>query len=68
MREKEIEIQEQTDLRSQLINFMDFEVPEESLKNKIEAIKYQKTQKDKNENAPEDKKSVLTEEDANKKR
>ena len=66
MREKEIEIQEQTDLRSQLINFMDFEVPEESLKNKIEAIKYQKTQKDKNENAPEDKKSVLTEEDAQK--
>ena len=66
MREKEIEIQEQTDLRSQLINFMDFEVPEESLKNKIEAIEYQKTQKDKNENAPEDKKSVLTEEDAQK--
>ena len=47
MREKDIEIQEQELLRAQLLNLMDFSVPEESLQNKIAAIEKQKEQDNK---------------------
>ena len=56
MREKDIEIQEQELLRAQLLNLMDFSVPEESLQNKIAAIEKQKEQDNKNTDSPNDKK------------
>ena len=51
MREKDIEIQEQELLRAQLLNLMDFSVPEESLQNK-KAIEKQKEQDNKNTDSP----------------
>ena len=62
MREKDIEIQEQELLRAQLLNLMDFSVPEESLQNKIAAIEKQKEQDNKNTDSPNDKKEPAKQE------
>ena len=67
MREKNLEIQEREFLRSQLLNLMDFTVPEESLQNKIEAIEKQKTQNNKNTDSPDDKKEPDKKESGKKK-
>ena len=56
MREKDLEIQEQEVLRSQLLSLLDFSVPEESLQNKIAAIEKQKMQNNKTTDSSNDKK------------
>ncbi len=53
-REKDLVIQEQEFIRSQLLNLMDFAVPEESLQDKIEAIEQQKAQNNKTADSPND--------------